>query len=63
MKPVFYLALKDLRQFFNDRGAVLLSFLVPAVMAIIFGFTYGGMGSSVDELKLTLMSSISITLK
>lgn len=54
MKPIIYLALKDLRQFFGDKGAVLLSFLVPSVMAIIFGFTYGGMGSSIDELTINI---------
>ncbi|MBU1022641.1 ABC transporter permease, partial [bacterium] len=40
---------KDLKHFFSDRGAVIMSFLVPMVMAIIFGFTFGGGSSDIIE--------------
>ena len=53
MGPVFKLVVKDLKQFFSDRTAVILSFIVPAIMAVIFGVTFGGMaGESVENKKL-----------
>ena len=53
MGPVFRLIEKDLKQFFSDRTAVILSFIVPAIMAVIFGVTFGGMaGESVENKKL-----------
>ena len=37
---------KDLIRFVNDKTAMLLTFLVPAVLIIIFGNIFGGGGSS-----------------
>ena len=54
MRPLICLYIKDLKHFFGDRGAVLLSFIVPAAMAILFGFTFGRGGGGVEELKINI---------
>ncbi len=49
MGPLFNLYIKDMKLFFSDRGAVIMSFLVPVLMALLFGFTFGGGGESIIE--------------
>ena len=49
MSPLFHLYIKDMKLFFADRGAVIMAFVVPVLMALIFGYTFGGAGDSVIE--------------
>ena len=42
MKNIIQMFKKDLARFLNDKTAMLLTFLVPAVLIIIFGNIFGG---------------------
>ncbi len=42
MKNIIEMFKKDLARFLNDKSAMLLTFLVPAVLIIIFGNVFGG---------------------
>jgi ABC-2 type transport system permease protein len=46
MKTIYALFKKDLRVFWKDKLAVVVSFLVPMVLILIFGLIFGGSGSS-----------------
>jgi ABC-2 type transport system permease protein len=54
MGPVIQLYLKDMRLFFQDKLAVGLGFIVPCFMAIIFGFTFGGVSSNIEDLNIKI---------
>lgn len=41
MRTILTLLRKDLRCFFKDRGAVAMTFLVPAILIYIFGYVFG----------------------
>ncbi len=40
---------KDLKLFFSDRKAVLLSFLIPILLISLFAFAFGGIGGGGDS--------------
>ena len=42
MKTIFKLIVKDFIRFKKDKAAVVLTFLVPMVLILIFGFIFGG---------------------
>lgn len=44
MKTIYRLIIKDFIRFINDRPAVILTFIVPLVLIIIFGNIFGGSG-------------------
>ena len=46
MRAVLALAGKDLRLLFRDRGDVFFTFVFPVILAIFFGFVFGGGGGS-----------------
>lgn len=46
LHTAWILAKKDLRLFFRDRTALLLTFLLPLVLGAVFGTAMGGMGGS-----------------
>ncbi len=53
MKRIWHLARKDLAIFLTDPVALGLSFIVPMVMILVFGFVFGGQGEdSLSELKV-----------
>lgn len=54
MKLVFHLIKNDLKQFFADRGAVILCFLVPPIVGIIFGVTFGGIDSEESKRRIDI---------
>ncbi len=56
MSPVF-LALfqKDLRIFFNDRRAVIMSFVAPIVIGAFFGYIFGGLGAQAPTAGLRVL--------
>ena len=43
------LAIKDIRLFFADKRAMLLTFAVPIALITLFAFAFGGAGQSDDE--------------
>lgn len=45
LKHIWAIALKDLRLFFADRKSMMISFMVPIVIASFFAFIFGGSGN------------------
>jgi ABC-2 type transport system permease protein len=54
IRTVLTLAIKDWRVFFADRRAALMSFLVPVVLASVFGMLFDKPTSNSSNLKLPL---------
>lgn len=46
---------KDIKLFFKDKKAVLLSFLLPIVLISLFAFAFGGVGSAESEQNIKLL--------
>lgn len=46
MGPVIALAIKDLIHLIRDRGATFFTFVFPLLIAMFFGFIFGGVGGS-----------------
>ncbi len=64
MKTIIRLIIKDLIRFINDKPAVLLTFVVPLVLIIIFGNIFSGSGGPRGRAKLILVNeSNSIVAK
>jgi ABC-2 type transport system permease protein len=47
------LTLKDLKLFFADKRAMMLTFAVPIALITLFAFAFGGAGKSNDEVRRT----------
>lgn len=45
------IALKDLKLFFSDKRAVILTFLMPVILITLFSFMFGGIKSNKEKLK------------
>lgn len=56
MKNVIQLLRKDTIRFLADRTAVMLTFLVPAVLIIIFGSIFGGGNSSRGKIPIIVVN-------
>lgn len=56
MKNIILLIGKDITRFLNDKAAVLLTFLVPAVLILIFGNIFGGSGGSRGKVDVVLVN-------
>jgi ABC-2 type transport system permease protein len=54
MRAVLALAGKDLRLLFRDKGDVFFTFVFPVILAIFFGFVFGGGGGS-SKIALALV--------
>ena len=52
---MFTIALKDIRQYFKDRTAVLLSLLLPIALITIFALMYGGIGKPQESRPISLL--------
>lgn len=54
---IFILVKKDIRLFFKSKSAVLLTYLVPMVITLIFGAVFGGMGkpSGMNEIRILMV--------
>jgi len=54
---ISFLALvrKDLKLFFNDRRAVIVSLLVPILLASFFGYLFGGQGGNAETSKVPVL--------
>jgi ABC-2 type transport system permease protein len=46
---------KDLRIFFSDRRAVIMSFVAPIVIASFFGYIFGGLGGAVNTSPIPVL--------
>ena len=55
MIPFLALVRKDLKLFFDDRRAVIVSILVPIVLASFFGYLFGGQGGNAETSKVPVL--------
>lgn len=55
MIPFLALIRKDLKMFFNDRRALIVSMLVPIVLASFFGYLFGGQGGNAETSKVVVL--------
>ncbi len=55
MRAILAIAKKDLRLMFRDKGDVFFTFALPALMAVLFGFVFGGGGGG-SKIKLALVN-------
>lgn len=56
---IFDLVKKDFKQFLKSRSGVVLTYLVPMILCLIFGLVFGGVGSSdgMREIKILLVDN------
>ncbi|MCB0730946.1 MAG: ABC transporter permease [Ignavibacteriae bacterium] len=62
MKNIFQLFKKDLIRFLKDKTAVMLTFLVPAVLIVIFGSIFGGGGGSRGKIPIVVVNESGVDL-
>jgi ABC-2 type transport system permease protein len=62
LKNIIHLLKKDFLRFFKDKPAVMLTFLVPAVLIIIFGSIFGGDGGSRGKIPIIVVNESGIEL-
>ncbi len=62
MKNIILLIKKDILRFFKDKSAVLLTFLVPAVLIVIFGSIWGGGSKNRGKIPIILVNESGIEL-
>jgi len=55
LKQIFRLLKKDIIRFWVDRPAVALTFILPAILIIIFGNIFGGNGGSQGKISVILV--------
>jgi ABC-2 type transport system permease protein len=55
MIPFLAMVRKDLRLFFSDRRAVMMSLIVPIVLASFLGYLFGGRGTSSQPSKIPVL--------
>ena len=55
MIPFLALVRKDLKLFFRDRRAMIVSMLVPIVLAAFFGYLFGGQGGNAETSKVPVL--------
>lgn len=60
MKNIILLLKKDIIRFKSDKPAVMLTFLVPAVLIIIFGSIFGGGGGSRGKIPLIVVNESDV---
>lgn len=46
---------KDLRIFFSDRRAVIMSFVAPIMIGAFFGYIFGGLGGKTEPSKIRIL--------
>ncbi len=57
MKTVWSLIKKEYLLFWSDKVAVSLTFLVPAVLIVLFGYIFGGLGNSASGINLAFLNN------
>ena len=56
MKNILLLIKKDYIRFKNDKAAVILTFLVPAILIVIFGNIFGGSGGTRGKIDVVVVN-------
>ena len=62
MKNIILLFKKDLIRFSNDKAAVMLTFLIPAVLIIIFGSIFGGGSGSRGKIPIVVVNESGVEI-
>lgn len=62
MKNILRLLKKDLLRFIIDKPAVLLTFLVPAVLIVIFGSIFGGGSGSRGKIPIIVVNESKVDI-
>jgi ABC-2 type transport system permease protein len=62
LKNIYQLFKKDVIRFLKDKTAVMLTFLVPAVLIVIFGSIFGGGGGSRGKIPIIVVNESGIDL-
>ncbi|MCB9247421.1 MAG: ABC transporter permease [Ignavibacteriales bacterium] len=62
MKNIFLLFKKDLIRFSNDKAAVMLTFLIPAVLIVIFGSIFGGGSGSRGKIPIIVVNDSGVEI-
>ena len=60
MKNILRLLNKDLLRFITDKPAVMLTFLVPAVLIVIFGSIFGGGSGSRGKIPIIVVNESKV---
>lgn len=56
MKPIMQLFKNSYRVFWNDKVAVILTFIVPLILMTIFGSIFGGSGTGPQGIRLAVLN-------
>lgn len=56
MKTIYLLLVKDIIRYINDKPALLLTFLVPALLIFIFGNIFGGSGGGRNKVPVIFVN-------
>jgi len=56
LKHIWFIAVKDLRRFATDRGALIFFILFPFLFIVMFNFMLSGVGGEDDRLELHLVT-------
>ena len=59
MKTIYNLVIKDIIRFRKDSPAVILTFVVPIILIMIFGSIFGGNGGSLGKIPIILVNESS----
>lgn len=62
MKNIILLIKKDLTRFISDKPSVMLTFLVPAVLIIIFGSIFGGGSGSRGRIPIIVVNESGVKI-
>ncbi|MBN4065780.1 ABC transporter permease [Candidatus Amoebophilus asiaticus] len=60
---MFKIAKKDLKLFFQDKAAVLLSFLLPIALITLFALAFGDAGRTISKPKRVTVTDLDQTVK
>lgn len=56
MKTIYNLVIKDVIRFLNDKPSVILTFIVPMALIVIFGSIFGGSGGPRGKVNIILVN-------
>ena len=52
------IAWKDIQIFLKDRGAVVMSFLLPLIFIVVFSYVFSGMGAEDEVVTLPVVNQL-----
>ena len=56
------IALKDMRQSFRSKGAIIFMFVIPILITVLFSFMFGGIASGEEEFALARTDVVFVNL-